>query len=319
MGCYKLSYYRYKSTEIVLKSEGLEADFEKNCANSYRYGFNGMEKETDISEGDYTTSYRLLDSRLGRWFSIDPRFDKFSWQSPYVSMDNNPIYLKDPLGDSTFVSKLSEGKYKVIGGSLKGDDNGIYVQDANGKIGELLGYTATPMSFYNADANKWMGTITTGDQGGKNFLNKLLAENPDLVTYCSNATGGKKYDFKRTNGTTTTYYNTDETYYRGMPILGTVNGKQIYASARDVGNIGAGIVAGRNGLGWENGRIGFDALESYQQKVFTSESKSTQYAEKLGHNIGSAMYQKMELGRLPGNGHLMHIKIPNTFIKKGSL
>jgi RHS repeat-associated protein len=66
----------------------------------YRYGFNGMEKDDEISgEGNnYTTEFRDYDSRLGRWLSIDPEFKHFPWQSPYAAFDNNPIRNNDPKG-----------------------------------------------------------------------------------------------------------------------------------------------------------------------------------------------------------------------------
>ena len=38
----------------------------------YRFGYTGHEKENDLAEGVYTTEYRLLDTRLGRWLSVDP-------------------------------------------------------------------------------------------------------------------------------------------------------------------------------------------------------------------------------------------------------
>jgi RHS repeat-associated protein len=80
-----------------------------NCAGdnylaiNYRYGFNGMEKDDEVSgEGNaYTTEYRGYDPRTGRWRSLDPLMNQFPWMSPYVSMDNNPIALNDPLGLST--------------------------------------------------------------------------------------------------------------------------------------------------------------------------------------------------------------------------
>lgn len=70
-------------------------------SHKYKYGFNGMEKDDELKgEGNsYTTHFRQYDPRLGRWLSIDPKTDKFPWQSPYVSMDNNPIILNDPNGD----------------------------------------------------------------------------------------------------------------------------------------------------------------------------------------------------------------------------
>jgi len=40
----------------------------------YRYGFNGMEKDDEVSGewNSYTTPFRLYDARIGRWRSIDP-------------------------------------------------------------------------------------------------------------------------------------------------------------------------------------------------------------------------------------------------------
>jgi RHS repeat-associated protein len=75
----------------------------KSCAGVYGYGFNGQERDNEW-KGDgnsYTTYWRQYDPRLGRWLSIDPLTSNFSWQSPYVGMDNSPIYLSDPNGDST--------------------------------------------------------------------------------------------------------------------------------------------------------------------------------------------------------------------------
>jgi len=67
----------------------------------YRYGFQGMEADNEV-KGDgnsYTTHFRQLDPRVGRWLSIDPKASSLSWQSPYCSMDNNPILYNDVLGD----------------------------------------------------------------------------------------------------------------------------------------------------------------------------------------------------------------------------
>jgi RHS repeat-associated protein len=76
---------------------------EFSAETTYRYGFNGMEKDDELAgEGNsYTTHFRALDTRIGRWLSVDPLEDAFPWQSPYASMDNNPINLRDPLGSST--------------------------------------------------------------------------------------------------------------------------------------------------------------------------------------------------------------------------
>lgn len=70
-------------------------------SSSYRYGFNGMEKDNDLKgEGlSYTTEYRAYDPRLGKWFSVDPKANVQPWGSPYAAMCNSPLWRNDPNGD----------------------------------------------------------------------------------------------------------------------------------------------------------------------------------------------------------------------------
>lgn len=79
-------------------------------SNSYRYGWNkGSEKDdeiTGVSGSHYTTYFREIDTRLGRMWSRDPVFQP--WQSPYTSMDNNPIFYNDPLGDDVKYKKFGD-------------------------------------------------------------------------------------------------------------------------------------------------------------------------------------------------------------------
>ena len=71
-----------------------------HIAFRYCYGYQGSEKDDEIKgEGNsYTTHFRQLDPRIGRWLSIDPKAT--AWESPYVSMGNNPILYNDVLGDT---------------------------------------------------------------------------------------------------------------------------------------------------------------------------------------------------------------------------
>jgi len=77
------------------------------ASDSYRYGFNGMEVDDELSGNgnSYTSFFRQLDVRLGRWFSTDPKHELTLWESVYVIMGNNPIYKKDPLGDTWVTPK----------------------------------------------------------------------------------------------------------------------------------------------------------------------------------------------------------------------
>lgn len=113
---------------------GVQLDGRTVSAETYRFGYQGSEKDDEVkgSGNSYTTEFRLLDPRLGRWLSIDPLAAQFPWQSPYVSMDNNPVNLNDVLGEST------------LPGAIKNDpDSNAPLRTANGKSNLSLPKNAT--------------------------------------------------------------------------------------------------------------------------------------------------------------------------------
>jgi RHS repeat-associated protein len=71
----------------------------------YRYGFQGQEKDGEITEGLYTAEYWEYDSRIGRRWNVDPvtKHD----QSPYSAFANNPIWIIDVNGADSSASKAS--------------------------------------------------------------------------------------------------------------------------------------------------------------------------------------------------------------------
>ena len=71
-------------------------------AGDYRFGYTGHEKESDLAEGVYTTEYRLLDTRLGRWLSVDPLFSKYPGMSSYNYCRGNPVVSVDPDGEAIY-------------------------------------------------------------------------------------------------------------------------------------------------------------------------------------------------------------------------
>ena len=300
------------------------------------YLYNNKEWNNDMGLGLYDYGARFYNPALVQWAMVDPLAEKYTNLSPYHYAVNNPILFIDRNGkssNSTIVDRNRDGTYTVVGGNINDGDNGIYLKNSMGGMGELVGYSATPASFFYAEGNEgkgiWQGTIYPYDQAGRNFLNKLLSNNPNVAMYMPNATGGKDYDFKVTNGLSGIDNDKNEKvfkggknyidFYRGMPLLGEKNGKPIFGSARDVGNIGAGLVAGRSGIGWSNARLALDGLESYQNSRFGREAIGTQYAERLGYRIGNQMFQKYDLSRMPGNTHLYKIEISHDVISKGDL
>lgn len=88
-------------------------------SGDYRYAFNGMEKDDEVSGSgnSYTAEFWQYDSRLGRRWNIDPVVKE--WESPYATFSGNPILFIDPKGDN------ANPIYDKSGDFLGTDDKGL--------------------------------------------------------------------------------------------------------------------------------------------------------------------------------------------------
>lgn len=236
--------------------------------------------------------------------SVDPLCEKYYWITPYAYCMNNPINAIDPDGCSTWVMTNSDGTYRVVGGDLNDKDKNIYtysIKDSKLVRGESIGITTSMTSFYQSDKDNGKGKeqggwatgsiINPSDKSGDNFLGNTFGNTPAMFDdYMVNANNGHKYDFKVTNGTDKAIPGID--IYRGMPVGKNADGQTIYSSARDVGNMAAGFVAGANGMTWEDSRMAFDAFQSYKNVRRGGypgiEGISTRNAEYYGWRIGAS-------------------------------
>lgn len=60
-------------------------------ASKYRYGFQNQEVDPELWGGAISFKFRVEDPRLGRFFSRDPLFRNFPWNSPYAFSENKVI------------------------------------------------------------------------------------------------------------------------------------------------------------------------------------------------------------------------------------
>lgn len=289
----------------------LKTDHERNLDHSLKIPLLEDDKQIGLFELNFQTgvvtikdtdgtlilNQELSQDQLSRFLTIDPLAEKYYSWSPYVYVMNNPMKYIDPDGCSTWVMQNSDGTYRVVGGDLDDKDYNIYVysldKDKGLVRGNSIGVTTSITSFYddtfNSDTGKewgWIGNINPNDRSGENFFGNIVGNTPSLDDYMPNATRGGKYDFKRTNGTNREIYTTEPEFYRGMPI-GSKDGKTVYTSARDIGNMTAGYVAGASGMPWGASRAAFDALQTKEAGRPMIEGMSTQNAEYFGWKLGN--------------------------------
>ncbi|MEW4925449.1 RHS repeat-associated core domain-containing protein [Algibacter sp. 2305UL17-15] len=72
---------------------------------SYRYGFNGKEKDDEVKgEGvQYDYGFRIYDARIGKFLSTDPLFKGYPWYTPYQFAGNKPILAVDLDGLEEYI------------------------------------------------------------------------------------------------------------------------------------------------------------------------------------------------------------------------
>jgi RHS repeat-associated protein len=99
---------------------GTEMSNRSFSSPSYRYGFNGMEKDDEVKGigNSYDFGARLYDSRLGKFLTIDKFYDKAPTYSSYTFSQDSPIIFIDHNGQYT-MSKRMQRKYPELTNMLK--------------------------------------------------------------------------------------------------------------------------------------------------------------------------------------------------------
>jgi RHS repeat-associated protein len=279
--------------------------YTKNYSQAQKYKYNGkeLEEETDL----YDYGARFYDVAVGRFSTIDPLSDfenQESWTGYHYTL-NNPISKTDPTGMlSTDVVENEDGTYTVVGGDAEDGDKSIYVvsQDESGnyeRTGDVIGESVTTHSFFGENGQAVKGAvIDPNSTEGQDFIDQeIIAGDPNLVEYALNAGNGDDFDLKdrKIKEAVAEGKTPDQHRYRGSV---TSDGK--FGSARDFGNIGAGIVASRNKLNWRGTRLAFDAYQSYKSGELKTEGMPTQKAQKVGFKIGVGL-RKNEIGKISFN------------------
>ncbi len=108
-------------------------------SDSYRFGFQGQESDGELSGvgNSYAFEYRIHDSRLGRFLSIDPLIDKYPYWTPYGFSANRVIdaFEFEGLEPVTKFNKTTKTLIIVIQGRAGTPPNGkTQSQNAGGNM-----------------------------------------------------------------------------------------------------------------------------------------------------------------------------------------
>ena len=99
----KITTVAHYEAEILMSADyqayGGAIEDRQFASESYRYGFNGKEKDDENFEGSYDFGARIYNSQIGRFLSTDPKEKEYPFMSPYVYAVNNPIRWMDVNGE----------------------------------------------------------------------------------------------------------------------------------------------------------------------------------------------------------------------------
>ena len=159
---------------------GVSLDGRTIEGDRYRYGYQGSERDDEAkgSGNSYTTFYRQLDPRVGRWYGIDPK--STAWESPFVSMGNHPLLMNDKFGDSTDF-------YDKEGNLLKHIEDGSNAKFKLKGEGNTLHYSFDGFDEKQNGENHINSTVAIQEQQNLNMENPSLQQNADGYneTHCN--------------------------------------------------------------------------------------------------------------------------------------
>jgi RHS repeat-associated protein len=157
-------------------------------AGTYRYGFNGKEKNNEFSEGVYDLGARIYDSRNGRMFSGDPMASFYAWQTPYAYINNSPVSKIDFNG---------EGDYYDVSGKKLGSDGKTITQGKGKNAKKVTDDKAYVTSQDVISANTVNGVTNWDKVIGDASTSKLNIKNSvlqDMASSIYDESGGNRVE-----------------------------------------------------------------------------------------------------------------------------
>jgi len=139
-----------------------------SAGDSHRFGFNGAEKDNEVKGvgNQVEFKFRAYDTRLGRFFAVDPLTKSYPWYTPYQFAGNTPIQAIDVEGaePKSVVKKSSHTETMFIGGDGPSTSQTVKIKVMDYKFTEaavhLLSLVSgiAPSEISKVDINNAAGT-----------------------------------------------------------------------------------------------------------------------------------------------------------------
>ncbi len=300
MGCRKITYYQEdalsdatKNLKVVYakKSEtkkkcinyypfGMEMPGRTYSSNSYRYGFQGQEKDDEVkgSGNSLVFEYRIHDPRLGRFLSVDPLSSSYPWNSTYAFAENRVIDGIDLEGLEYL--DADESRIMVTGGSVR----------------------LNVVNFNYLARNIWRSAVSNQNNWAKDGTSIGVSDevaNIELLNYPDSPKQSRA-----TDGTTTT--RATEANSTGRPDrriknLTTINTQSSSSSGIKIGKgllaIEAGALILKGGLDFAISKEKGLVMTHFENEL-QSASRDLQTAMKNGGYIGENYQDVQSLGNI---------------------
>ncbi|TBN17930.1 hypothetical protein EYD46_06390 [Hyunsoonleella pacifica] len=124
------------------------------ASDSYRYGFNGQEKDDEIKgEGNSLNfTFRMHDPRIGRFFAVDPLIHQYPWYSSYSFAGNKVLQFIELEGLEEQISPyLQKTQYRIV---FAKDDNASVLKRVDNALWNISGFIKNiGADLYNASSS----------------------------------------------------------------------------------------------------------------------------------------------------------------------
>ncbi len=105
--------------------------------DSYRYGFQGQEKDDEVKDipgSSINFTFRMYDSRIGRFFAVDPLTSDYPFYSPYSFSGNKVISHKELEGgeEMQVIGDFETGEPNILTATGKKLVTFLVIQTING-------------------------------------------------------------------------------------------------------------------------------------------------------------------------------------------